>query len=59
MMYRMRRLVVRRLGVGSETVEGLLATADERVGIPMRGGVDSLNVGVAAGIACWVLGRRP
>jgi len=24
----------------------------------MRGGVDSLNVGVAAGIACWVLGRR-
>jgi tRNA G18 (ribose-2'-O)-methylase SpoU len=35
-----------------------LAAADERVGIPMRGGVDSLNVGVAAGIACWVLGRR-
>jgi len=35
-----------------------LAAADERVAIPMRGGVDSLNVGVAAGIACWVLGRR-
>lgn len=35
-----------------------LAAADERVGIPMRGGVDSLNVGVAAGIAFWVLGRR-
>jgi tRNA G18 (ribose-2'-O)-methylase SpoU len=35
-----------------------LDAADERVGIPMRGGVDSLNVGVAAGIACWVLGRR-
>lgn len=35
-----------------------LAAADERVGIPMRGGVDSLNVGVAAGIACWELGRR-
>ena len=35
-----------------------LAAADQRVGIPMRGGVDSLNVGVAAGIACWVLGRR-
>ncbi len=35
-----------------------LAAADDRVGIPMRGGVDSLNVGVAAGIACWVLGRR-
>jgi tRNA G18 (ribose-2'-O)-methylase SpoU len=33
-----------------------MAAADERVGIPMRGGVDSLNVGVAAGIACWVLG---
>jgi len=35
-----------------------LAAADDRVGIPMRGGVDSLNVGVAATIACWVLGRR-
>jgi tRNA G18 (ribose-2'-O)-methylase SpoU len=35
-----------------------LAAADERVGIPMRGGVDSLNVGVAAAIACWVLGRH-
>jgi tRNA G18 (ribose-2'-O)-methylase SpoU len=38
--------------------DGTLAAADERVGIPMRRGVDSLNVGVAAGIACWVLGRR-
>ena len=37
---------------------GTLAAADSRIGIPMRGGVDSLNVGVAAGIACWVLGRR-
>ena len=35
-----------------------LAAAHVRAGIPMRGGVDSLNVGVAAGIACWVLGRR-
>jgi tRNA G18 (ribose-2'-O)-methylase SpoU len=35
-----------------------LAAADLRAGIPMRGGVDSLNVGVAAGIAFWVLGRR-
>ncbi|MGH9229388.1 MAG: TrmH family RNA methyltransferase [Acidimicrobiales bacterium] len=34
-----------------------LAAADVRAGIPMRGGVDSLNVGVAAGIAFWVLGR--
>jgi tRNA G18 (ribose-2'-O)-methylase SpoU len=36
---------------------GTLAAADVRAGIPMRGGVDSLNVGVAAGIAFWVLGR--
>lgn len=35
-----------------------LAAADELVGIPMHGGVDSLNVGVAAGIACWVLGQH-
>jgi tRNA G18 (ribose-2'-O)-methylase SpoU len=41
-------------GLSSDT----LAAADDRVAIPMRGGVDSLNVGVAAGIACWVLGRR-
>jgi tRNA G18 (ribose-2'-O)-methylase SpoU len=36
---------------------GTLAAADVRAGIPMRSGVDSLNVGVAAGIAFWVLGR--
>ena len=36
---------------------GTLAAADVRASIPMRGGVDSLNVGVAAGIAFWVLGR--
>jgi tRNA G18 (ribose-2'-O)-methylase SpoU len=36
---------------------GTLAAADVRSGIPMRGRVDSLNVGVAAGIAFWVLGR--
>src|SRR5262249_8050398 len=35
-----------------------LAAADVRAGIPMRAGGDSLNVGVAAGIAFWVLGRR-
>ena len=40
-------------GLSPET----LAAADVRASIPMRGGVDSLNVGVAAGIACWVLGR--
>ncbi len=44
---------------GSGLSAATLAAADERVGIPMRGGVDSLNVGVAVGIACWVLGRRP
>lgn len=38
--------------------DATLAAADVRAGIPMRGGVDSLNVGVAAGIAFWVLGRR-
>ena len=38
--------------------DATLAAADQCVGIPMRGGVDSLNVGVAMGIACWVLGRR-
>jgi tRNA G18 (ribose-2'-O)-methylase SpoU len=36
---------------------GTLAAADVRASIPMRSGVDSLNVGVAAGIAFWVLGR--
>jgi tRNA G18 (ribose-2'-O)-methylase SpoU len=41
-------------GLSAET----LTAADVRGGIPMRGGVDSLNVGVAAGIAFWVLGRR-
>jgi tRNA G18 (ribose-2'-O)-methylase SpoU len=32
--------------------------SDERVRIPMAAGVDSLNVGAAAAVACWVLGRR-
>lgn len=36
---------------------GSLAAADVRAAIPMHGGVDSLNVGVAAGIACWALTR--
>ena len=41
---------------------GLTAEAlagSERVRIPMSAGVDSLNVGAAAAIACWQLGRRP
>ena len=32
-----------------------LAAADERVRIPMRRGIDSLNVGSAAAIACYLL----
>jgi tRNA G18 (ribose-2'-O)-methylase SpoU len=35
-----------------------LDASDVRVRIPMAAGVDSLNVGAAAAIACWVLGRR-
>src|SRR5918998_1708838 len=41
-------------GLSAET----LSAADQQIGIPMRGGVDSLNVGVAAGIACWALARH-
>jgi tRNA G18 (ribose-2'-O)-methylase SpoU len=33
-----------------------LAAADERVRIPMHGGVDSLNVAAAATIACYLVG---
>jgi len=33
------------------------AAADVRARIPLAVGVDSLNVGVAAGIACYVVGR--
>ncbi|HYI62397.1 MAG TPA: RNA methyltransferase [Acidimicrobiales bacterium] len=33
------------------------AACDVRAGIPLAPGVDSLNVGVAAGIACYVIGR--
>jgi tRNA G18 (ribose-2'-O)-methylase SpoU len=41
-------------GLSPET----LAAAELRATIPMRRGVDSLNVGVAAGIAFWVLGGK-
>jgi tRNA G18 (ribose-2'-O)-methylase SpoU len=41
-------------GLSAETLDA----ADLVAGIPMHHGVDSLNVGVAAGIAFWVLGRR-
>jgi len=39
--------------------DAALAAADVRLSIPMSNGVDSLNVGAAAAVACWVLGRRP
>lgn len=43
-------------GLTAET----MASVDRRVRIPLHGGVDSLNVGAAAAIACYVLGRgRP
>ena len=35
-----------------------LGAADLRARIPMSGGVDSLNVGAAAAIACWALRPR-
>jgi tRNA G18 (ribose-2'-O)-methylase SpoU len=34
-----------------------LAAADLAVTIPMRAGVDSLNVAAAAAVACWELAR--
>jgi tRNA G18 (ribose-2'-O)-methylase SpoU len=34
------------------------ATADRRAVIPMREGVDSLNVAAAAAVACYALRRR-
>ena len=44
---------------GPGLTEQALTASDERVRIPMAAGVDSLNVGAAAAVACWVLGRRP
>jgi tRNA G18 (ribose-2'-O)-methylase SpoU len=38
--------------------EGALAVADVQVQIPMAAGVDSLNVAIAAAIACYHLGSR-
>lgn len=43
---------------GPGLTEEVMARSDERVRIPMAAGVDSLNVGAAAAVACWVLGRR-
>src|SRR5262245_9000560 len=47
--------------VGSESEglpEPLLAGADERVAIPLKGAVESLNVGVAAGILLFEAARQ-
>jgi tRNA G18 (ribose-2'-O)-methylase SpoU len=44
---------------GPGLTEQALLASDTRVRIPMAAGVDSLNVGAAAAVACWVLGRRP
>ena len=43
---------------GPGLTEEVMSASDERVRIPMAAGVDSLNVGAAAAVACWVLGRR-
>lgn len=43
--------------LGSET-HGLSVEVDELVSIPMTGGVESLNVAVAAGVLCTELARR-
>jgi tRNA G18 (ribose-2'-O)-methylase SpoU len=45
---------------GPGLTEGTMDRIGRRVRIPLHGGVDSLNVGAAAAIACYVLGRgRP
>lgn len=43
--------------LGNETT-GLSVEVDELVSIPMHGGVDSLNVAVAAGVVAYELARR-
>jgi 23S rRNA (guanosine2251-2'-O)-methyltransferase len=50
------------LVLGSETAglsPEVAALVDDWAGIPMAGGVESLNVAVAAGIACYALTRTP
>ena len=43
--------------LGSET-GGIRVDVDERIGVPMAGGVESLNVAVTAGVVCFELVRR-
>lgn len=42
---------------GSGLSPGAAAAADITVGVPMRRGVDSLNVAAAVAVACWELSR--
>jgi tRNA G18 (ribose-2'-O)-methylase SpoU len=42
---------------GSGLSRSALQASDQRVRIPMRRGVDSLNVAAAAAVAFWELGR--
>jgi tRNA G18 (ribose-2'-O)-methylase SpoU len=42
---------------GSGLSEAAMRAADARVVIPMRRGVDSLNIAAAAAVACWELTR--
>jgi tRNA G18 (ribose-2'-O)-methylase SpoU len=42
-------------GLSDQALQG----SDLLVRIPMPRGVDSLNIGSAAAVACWVVGRRP
>ena len=43
--------------LGSES-GGIRVAVDERIGVPMAAGVESLNVAVAAGVLCFELVRR-
>ncbi|MFE9655708.1 TrmH family RNA methyltransferase [Micromonospora sp. NPDC006431] len=42
---------------GAGLTRAAMAVSDVRVVIPMRRGVDSLNVAAATAVACWELGR--
>ncbi|MGC4806019.1 TrmH family RNA methyltransferase [Micromonospora sp. DT233] len=42
---------------GAGLTRAAMAASDVRVVIPMRRGVDSLNVAAATAVACWELGR--
>ncbi len=44
---------------GPGLTDEAMAASDDRVAIPMAGGVDSLNIAAAAAVGCWVVGRRP